>query len=92
MTVEEKKAKAHRYFCMGLNSKEIGKLLDISYRTVQSYMSAGGWNEAKEPHNLKRRAFEMHGNGFSYSEIAKVLQVSKSTVYLYLREVRQSQT
>lgn len=35
--------KAYKYYCMGLNSKEIAKLLDCSYRTVQNYMSAENW-------------------------------------------------
>ncbi len=37
--------KAFEYYCKGLNSKEIAKLLDCSYRTVQNYMSAENWKE-----------------------------------------------
>ncbi|SIQ74282.1 helix-turn-helix transcriptional regulator [Maribacter ulvicola] len=39
--------KAYRYYCLGLNSKEIAKLLDCSFRTVQNYMSAENWKEKK---------------------------------------------
>lgn len=43
--------KGFYYYCLGLNSKEIGKLLDCSYRTVQNYMSSENWKERKA--NLK---------------------------------------
>ncbi|MFV0565760.1 MAG: helix-turn-helix transcriptional regulator [Flavobacteriaceae bacterium] len=41
-------AKAFKYYCKGLNSKEIAKLLDCSYRTVQNYMSANNWKEKRK--------------------------------------------
>ena len=40
-------AQAFKYFCKGLNSKEIAKLLNCSYRTVQNYMSAENWKEKR---------------------------------------------
>lgn len=40
--------KAFKYYCLGLNSKEIGKLLDCSYRTIQNYMSSDNWKQKKE--------------------------------------------
>lgn len=39
--------KGFEYYCKGLSSKEIGKLLDCSYRTVQNYMSAGNWKQRR---------------------------------------------
>jgi len=39
--------KAFKYYCMRLNSKEIAKLLDCSYRTIQNYMSAENWKEKR---------------------------------------------
>lgn len=44
----EMKQRAFKYYCMGLNSREIGKLLDCSYRTVQNYMSAENWKERRK--------------------------------------------
>ena len=41
------KAKANEYYCKSLNSKEIGKLLDCSFRTVQNYMSAENWKQKR---------------------------------------------
>ena len=37
--------KAFEYYCKGLTSKDIAKLLGCSYRTVQNYMSAENWKE-----------------------------------------------
>ncbi|MBB1192603.1 hypothetical protein DNC80_02835 [Flavobacterium sp. SOK18b] len=42
------KAKAYEYYCKGLNSKEIGKLLDCSFRTIQNYMSAENWKHKRK--------------------------------------------
>lgn len=42
------KIKALKYYRMGLNSKEIAKLLDCSYRTVQNYMSAENWKAKRQ--------------------------------------------
>lgn len=45
------KQKAFKYYCMGLNCKEIAKLLDCSHRTIQNYSSAENWKKRK--HQLK---------------------------------------
>jgi uncharacterized protein YjcR len=42
------KAKAYEYYCKGLTSREIGKLLDCSFRTIQNYMSAENWKERRK--------------------------------------------
>jgi DNA-binding CsgD family transcriptional regulator len=83
-----KKAKAYKYFCMGLNSKEIGKLLDLSFRTVQNYMSNDDWHKKQKPANLKFEALKLYEFGKSYNEIAEILNVSRTSVYLYLKETR----
>ena len=44
----EKIKKGFKYYCIGLNSHEIAKLLDCSYRTIQNYMSAENWKEKKQ--------------------------------------------
>lgn len=46
MKVDSKKA--FEYYCKGLNSKEIAKLLDCSYRTIQNFMSAENWKEKRK--------------------------------------------
>lgn len=44
----EQLEKGFSYYCKGLNSHEIAKLLDCSYRTIQNYMSAEKWKEKKQ--------------------------------------------
>ncbi|MCV6629193.1 MAG: hypothetical protein OIF50_04965 [Flavobacteriaceae bacterium] len=44
-------SRAFAYYCKGLNSKEVAKLMNCSYRTIQNYMSAENWKE-------KRKALE----------------------------------
>jgi len=53
-TNKEIHKKALRYYILGLNSKEIGKLLDVSFRTVQNWMSAYKWKQKKAYHEKKR--------------------------------------
>jgi hypothetical protein len=43
MNQTELKAKAYKYYCKGLNSKEIAKLLNISFRTVQNWIYRSNW-------------------------------------------------
>lgn len=45
--IEKAKAKAYEYYCKGLNSKEISKILDCSFRTIQNYMSAENWKQKR---------------------------------------------
>ena len=41
------KESAFEYFCKGLSSQEISILLEISFRTVQNYMSSEKWKEKR---------------------------------------------
>lgn len=54
-TKEFNSKKAFEYYCKGLTSKEIGKLLDCSFRTVQNYMSAENWKERRKALKSKER-------------------------------------
>jgi DNA-directed RNA polymerase specialized sigma24 family protein len=82
--------KALRYYLLGLNSKEIGKLLDLSPRTVQRYMSEGKFKSQRQVKNLSAKAFEMLNKGYTYKEIAKAVGKSKTMVYYYIKEARMS--
>jgi hypothetical protein len=59
---------AFRFFVLGLNSKEIGKLLDKSYRTIQGVMSRNNWKEkrkeikAKEEKRIIRKYLKAQKN------------------------------
>ncbi|MCL1942953.1 MAG: helix-turn-helix domain-containing protein [Candidatus Azobacteroides sp.] len=86
-TIIEKKVMG--YYFKGLNYKEIGKLLDISPRTVQRYIAESGCRKTSEPKTNQQKAFELSAKGFSYSEVAKKLQVSKTSVYLWHKKRKQ---
>jgi DNA-directed RNA polymerase specialized sigma24 family protein len=81
--------KVRGYYLRGLTAKETGKLLDISPRTVQRYISQSGYHEISEPKTIQQKAFELSAKGFSYSEVAKRLRISKTTVYLWHRKRKQ---
>ncbi|MDR0420432.1 MAG: helix-turn-helix domain-containing protein [Prevotellaceae bacterium] len=88
---EKRAEKIKRYFTIGLTYVEIGKLLDVSSRTIQRYITA---NEVKkeviEPKALQKKAFELSAKGFSYAEIAAKLRVTKTTVYNWHRKRKQA--
>ena len=85
--------KVRKYYLMGLTYTEIGKLLDISPRTVQRYMSkAQIKKEVTAPKTLQQKAFELSAKGFSYAEIANKLRVTKTTVYMWHRKQKQAST
>lgn len=86
-TKSEKIEQAYKYYCKGLNSKEIAKLLDCSYRTVQGYITAGKWNINRPPVAKAQLAVKMLNQGYSRSQIAKQLNISVSTVDNYRKAV-----
>ncbi len=43
----EKRKKGFEYYCKNLTSKEIGKILDVSFRTVQNWMFAENWKQKR---------------------------------------------
>lgn len=67
------KAKAYEYYCKGLNSKEIGKLLDCSFRTIQNYMSAENWKQKRTNAQKKKLGVEV-------AKPTKAVQVPKFSV------------
>lgn len=88
MTIRTEKIKlAHKYHAKGLNSKEIAKLLDCSYRTIQGYISANNWNKHRPPTNIKVLAVTLLNKGFSRNQVARRLNVSISTVDNYRRAI-----
>lgn len=80
--------KVKGYYLKGLNYKEIGKLLDISPRTVQRYVKESGCRQLSEPKTLQQRAVELHSRGWSYSEIAKKLKISRTTAYTWNKKAK----
>jgi len=88
MIKEETKTKAFKYFCLGLNSKEIAKLLDLNYRTVQGIMSREKWKDKTKFQGVESQAMELKEKGLSVTEISKTLNISRVTVYKYMKKAR----
>lgn len=81
-------AQALRYYVMGLNCEEIGKLLDLSPRTIERYQQKGQWREALNGKAVEEKAHELHQAGKSYAEVAKILRISKGTAFNYSKRQR----
>lgn len=82
-------AKVADYYLKGLNYKEIGKLLNLSPRTVQRHIKESECKSLNEPKTLQQRALDMIIQGFSYSEIAKKLKKSRTTIYLWNKKAKE---
>lgn len=85
MINEATKNKAFKYFCMGLNSKEIAKLLDLNFRTVQQICTRENWKAKRTPLGLTARIQQLRKQHLTYVQIAEKLKISKSTVYKHLK-------
>jgi predicted transcriptional regulator len=79
------KERAFRYYAMGLTFAEIGKLLDLSPRTIEKYCQENEWRSKANPVSLPQRAKDLRERGFSCAVIAQMIGVSKSTVFNYLK-------
>lgn len=86
MPDETERIRAYRYYLKGLTCIEIGKLLDLSPRTVERYSQLDKWRQRANPQPMADRARLLHQQGMSYAAIARTLAVSKSTVYNYVKE------
>jgi DNA-directed RNA polymerase specialized sigma24 family protein len=92
MELKNKLIERARAYCLrGLTAGEIGKLLDISPRTVHRYIAQSGCREISAPKTIHEKAFELSKMGYSYAEIAKKLRISKSTVYNWHRKRKQQE-
>lgn len=88
----EQKKDAKKYYLMGLNLTEISKLLDgCPVRTLEKWQQADNWTDLKTAENIKHRTKELHESGKSYTEIAGILDISRVTVWRYIKEARQNQ-
>ena len=81
--------KAYGYYLKGLNAKEIGKLLDISARTVQRYMKDNNFKEHANPLTVEQKAHDLYTKGLTYRQIAKAIGKSRTTVYYYLQRFKE---
>lgn len=83
----EHRENARKYYLMGLNLTEIGKLLDgCPVRTLEKWQARERWTELKHTPEIKTRTLELHRGGKTYSEIAEILKISRVTVWRYLKQ------
>jgi len=82
--------RAYRYYLMGLNAKEIAKLLDISSRTLQRWKKEYNFELMEKipdtkTETIQQKAYKMANAGLYYSQIAKKLKRCKGTIYNYIK-------
>lgn len=84
----DEKAKAKKYYLIGLSLVEVGKITDIPFRTVEKWYIAENWKSQREIIPIKIKANDLFNSGMSYKEIAVTLGKSQSTISRYLKTVR----
>ncbi|TDE01516.1 helix-turn-helix domain-containing protein [Flavobacterium sandaracinum] len=82
------KAKAKKYYLIGLSLLEVGKITDTPFRTIEKWYVAENWKDQRETIPIKKKANDLFNSGLNYAQIGKALNKSKSTVSRYLKTVR----
>jgi len=89
----EDKAKARKYYLMGLNMIEIGILLNgCPVRTLEKWQAADRWTELKQAPEITQRAKELKRSGKTYAEIAEILKINRVTVWRYIKQANNRET
>jgi len=84
------RTEAKRYYLIGLNLQEVSKLLDnIPIRTLENWQTADQWTALKGVENIKKQALNLHEAGKNHSEISEILNISRVTVWRYIKEANQ---
>lgn len=91
LITKEIKDKAFYYYAKGLTCKEVAKLLDLSFRTVQNWQTEEKWTEKLNPNSIKEKCFELKKKGMSYKEVSKMFKISVSSVQRYVSEVKKTE-
>lgn len=86
------KAKAKKYYLIGLSLVEVSKLTDTPVRTLEKWYIAENWKSQKEVSKIELVAFNMFEGGKTYKEIASELKIGIATVYRYIKAVRDENT
>jgi uncharacterized protein YjcR len=82
------KAKAKKYYLIGLSLVEVGKITDTPFRTIEKWYTAENWKDQRETTPIKTKANDLFNAGMSYKKIAVTLGKSQSTISRYLKTVR----
>ena len=91
ITNKELKESAFNYYAKGLTAKEVAKLLDLSFRTVQNWQTNERWTEKLNPDSIKQKCYDLKIKGITYKELTKMFNISISTVQRYVNEVKTAQ-
>ncbi|WP_172795628.1 helix-turn-helix domain-containing protein [Paludibacter jiangxiensis] len=87
----DQRAKARRYYLMGLNLQEISILLDNApVRTIEKWQIKEQWAALREIEPIKARALSLQAAGKSYTEIAETLSINRTTVWRYLKQAKST--
>lgn len=89
---QTKRLIAYQYHLKGLNFAEIGKLIDISPRTVERYSQQDHWKAKANPKALSMRILELSKQGFKASTIARTIGMSRGTVYYHLKALERKES
>lgn len=84
----DEKAKAKKYYLIGLSLVEVGKITDTPFRTIEKWYIAENWKTQRDTTPIKIKANDLFNAGKSYKEIADILGKSQSTISRYLKKVR----
>lgn len=82
------KAKAKKYYLMGLSLNEVSKLVSAPVRTIEKWQIAEKWKSLRENKTIHFTALELFNSGKTYKEIATLLQVSTATIWRYLKQAK----
>ena len=82
------KAKAKKYYLIGLSLVEIGKMTDTPFRTIEKWYNLENWKSQRETTPIKTKANDLFNAGMSYKQISATLGKSQSTVSRYLKFIR----
>lgn len=84
----EVRAKARRYYLMGLTLSEISVLLNgCPVRTIEKWQKAEQWTKLKHLDNLEIQAYNLYVSGRTFKEIGELMDISHVTAWRYTRKV-----
>lgn len=89
---KEEKAKALKYYLLGLTLPEISLLTsNTPVRTLERWQTLGKWTELRNPVNIKDKVLQLHDSGKRIEDIAEIVNRSHSTVYRWVKAARQNE-
>lgn len=82
------KAKAKKYYLIGLSLVEVGKITETPFRTIEKWYIAENWKDQRETTPIKTKAKDLFNSGMSYKKIAVTLGKSISTISRYIKQAK----